>query len=100
MSHIALDMIQEKLNNGKYTEQYLGCLYVMDDISLYGYCTSSNIKFILLLQSTENSVIKDAEIKHLFTKIHHAYIQESCNPFFDPLKINSKKFLKKLDLNF
>jgi hypothetical protein len=89
MSHIALDMINEKIVSGKYTEQYLGCLYTMDDMTIYGYCTSSKIKFILLLQSNENSLIKDAEIKHLFSKIHKAYIHESCNPFFDPHHMNS-----------
>ena len=100
MSHIGLDMINEKIVSGKYTEQYLGCLYTMDDITLFGYCTSSKIKFILLLQSNENALIKDAEIKHLFSKIHQAYIQESCNPFFDATRMNSSRFLKKLNLNF
>ena len=47
--------------NPKSTEPYLGLLYTMDDVAVYGYITASKMKIILAL-SLSDTVVKDAEV--------------------------------------
>jgi len=42
-------------------EAYLGLLYTMDDVAVYGYITASKVKIILAL-SLSDTVVKDVEV--------------------------------------
>lgn len=47
--------------NPKNTEPYLGLLYTMDDVAVYGYITASRMKIILAL-SLSDTVVRDVEV--------------------------------------
>lgn len=47
--------------NPKNTESYLGLLYTMDDVAVYGYIAASKMKIVLAL-SLSDTVVKDAEV--------------------------------------
>lgn len=95
--HTSIDIIEEKLNCGNKTavdirDLYLGLLYVTDEYKMYGYATNTKIKFIIVLQSS-NVSIRDNEVKMIFKKLHMAYSNAVCNPFYIPGdQINSKSF--------
>ena len=42
-------------------EPYLGLLYTMDDVAVYGYITASKMKIVLALLLSD-TVIKDVEV--------------------------------------
>lgn len=43
---------------------YLGLLYALDDLAVYGFCTNTNTKLLLILRiTTESNAIKDQEIR-------------------------------------
>lgn len=46
---------------GKAADCYLGLLYTMEDVAVYGYITPLKVKIILALALTD-SVVKDLEI--------------------------------------
>ncbi|KAI8833705.1 Longin-like domain-containing protein [Chytridium lagenaria] len=84
--HTACDIIEERVSPGsKHTDLYLGLLFAMEDIAVFGYMTNTKIKFIVV----------DMEMKNLFRRIHGAYVNLVSNPFWDPdstLPIKSKLF--------
>ena len=47
--------------SGKLTDCYLGLLYALEDVAVYGYITPLKLKIILALGLTD-TVIKDAEV--------------------------------------
>lgn len=47
--------------NSKSSECYLGLLYAMEDVAVYGYITPLKTKIVLALGLTD-SVIRDADI--------------------------------------
>lgn len=80
IAHTSLDVIEERgqylsstilvfiglnvvsANSGtKSTECYLGLLYAMEDVAVYGYMTPLRVKIVLAL-ALSDSVVKDAEI--------------------------------------
>ncbi|KAJ3393493.1 Dynein light chain Tctex-type [Lobulomyces angularis] len=78
---------------------YLGLLYSMDDLAVFGYMTNTRIKFLIVLPVSD-SVIKDQDMKNKFRRIHNAYIGLCHNPFFDQCDdkmINSKRFSNVID---
>lgn len=46
---------------GKSGDSYLGLLYTMEDVAVYGYITPLKVKIILALALTD-SVVKDLDI--------------------------------------
>ncbi|KAJ3109611.1 Trafficking protein particle complex subunit 2-like protein [Phlyctochytrium planicorne] len=90
-SHTACDIIEERVSPGaKHSDLYLGLLFAMEDIAVFGYMTNTKIKFIVVVSITESS-IKDIEMKNLFRRIHNAYINLVANPFWDPDSANPIK---------
>ncbi|KAI8810584.1 trafficking protein particle complex subunit 2-like protein-like protein [Cladochytrium replicatum] len=84
IAHTSCDVIEERVSVGaKNADLYLGLLYSMEDLAVYGYMTNTRIKFILILRS-QDVAIKDADMKVLFKKIHSAYVNLTSNPFYDP----------------
>lgn len=95
--HTSIDIIEEKLNIGNKTavdtrDLYLGLLLTTEEFKIYGYATNTKIKFVIVLPSS-NLLFRDNEIKMLFKRLHTAYSNAVCNPFYVPgSSINSKSF--------
>ncbi|CAH8540962.1 unnamed protein product [Schistosoma turkestanicum] len=103
-AHSALDVIEDKLckrttssGNHDQLEQYLGLLYPMEDHRIYGYVTNTKIKFIMIFeshvlssQSIQSHVSihqthpRDVDIRAMFQRLHAAYINLVCSPFYQP----------------
>ncbi|CAO3693266.1 unnamed protein product [Rhizopus microsporus] len=71
----------------------------MEDLAVYGYITNTRVKIIAVVSVTDG-IIRDADMKALFRKIHSAYVANVCNPFYnvDSQKpITSKSFTKAIE---
>ncbi|EJD00903.1 Sedlin [Fomitiporia mediterranea MF3/22] len=81
IAHTSLDVIEERTgSNSKSNECYLGLLYTLQDVAVYGYVTPLKVKIILSLGLTD-SVVRDADITMIFRAMHMAYFQSLANPF-------------------
>jgi len=81
IAHTSLDVIEERVNSGgKSTECYLGLLYAMEDVAVYGYITPLKVKIVLAL-ALSDSVVRDAEIIVIFKAFHMAFYSAISNPF-------------------
>lgn len=95
--HTSLDVVEEKIssvgkNQNDLRELYLGLLYPTEDYKVYGYVTNTKVKFVIVVEST-NSSLRDNEIRSMFRKLHNAYVDMLCNPFYIPgQNITSKSF--------
>ncbi|XP_046611187.1 trafficking protein particle complex subunit 2-like protein [Neodiprion virginianus] len=95
--HTSIDIIEEKLNTGNkmaadIRELFLGLLFSTEEHKIFGYATNTKIKFIIVLQST-NASLRDNEVRMIFRKLHSAYANAVCNPFYVPGdQIQSKGF--------
>uniref|UniRef100_UPI00358F3615 trafficking protein particle complex subunit 2-like protein isoform X1 n=1 Tax=Myxine glutinosa TaxID=7769 RepID=UPI00358F3615 len=95
--HTSLDVVEEKLSAvGKTTsdlrELYLGLLYPTEDYKVYGYVANTKVKFVIVIDSS-NTSFRDNEIRSMFRKLHTAYTDVMCNPFYTPGDpIQSKTF--------
>lgn len=95
--HTSLDVIEEKVsssgkNANELRELYLGLLYPTEDYKVYGYVTNTKIKFVIVVESS-NTTLRDNEIRSMFRKLHNAYVDMLCNPFYIPGEnITSKSF--------
>ncbi|KAJ3159127.1 Trafficking protein particle complex subunit 2-like protein [Geranomyces michiganensis] len=86
IAHTAIDLVEEKsspLSTTKHADQYLGLLYALEELAVFGYITNTRVKFIVVTSLTD-AAIKDQEMKALFRKIHNAYVALVSNPFWDP----------------
>ncbi len=78
IAHTSLDVIDERgmsrihafpivlkasaaSSNSKSTECYLGLLYSMEDVAVYGYITPLKVKIVLAL-ALSDSVVRDIEV--------------------------------------
>jgi len=97
--HTSLDVVEEKIsstgkNTGDLRELYLGLLYPTEDYKVYGYVTNTKIKFVIVVESS-NTTLRDNEIRSMFRKLHNAYVDMLCNPFYTPGEnVTSKTFEK------
>ncbi|KAK2161662.1 hypothetical protein LSH36_112g05040 [Paralvinella palmiformis] len=88
--HTSLDVVEEKIQSvgSKSTndmrELYLGLLYPTEDYKVYGYVTNTKIKFVIVVESSSNISLRDNEIRSMFKKLHSAYVDMVCNPFYVP----------------
>ncbi|KAF9462617.1 Sedlin [Collybia nuda] len=81
IAHTSLDVIEERVNTaGKAVECYLGLLYAMEGVAVYGYITPLKVKIIVAL-ALSDSVVRDAEISMIFKAFHMAYYSAISNPF-------------------
>ena len=51
---------------------------------MYGYVTNTRIKFILIVDSSNATSLRDNEIRQMFRKLHTVYTQLLSNPFYVP----------------
>ncbi|KAF7996252.1 hypothetical protein HCN44_001884 [Aphidius gifuensis] len=95
--HTSIDIIEEKLNNGSKVapdsrELFLGLLYSTEEHKIFGYTTNTKVKFVVVLQAS-NASFRDNDVRMIFRKLHVAYANAVCNPFYIPGdEINSKSF--------
>ncbi|TFK43558.1 trafficking protein particle complex 2 [Crucibulum laeve] len=81
IAHTSLDVIEERVTSaGKSVECYLGLLYSMEDVAIYGYITPLRVKIVLAL-ALSDAVVKDVEVTMIFKALHMAYYSAICNPF-------------------
>ena len=72
---------------------YLGTLFATEKQKVYGYVTNTRIKFILIVDSSNATSLRDNEIRQMFRKLHTVYTQLLSNPFYVPgNQIKSKRF--------
>jgi len=81
IAHTSLDVIEERTApSTKSTECYLGLLYAMDDVAVYGYVTPLKVKLVVAL-ALSDSVVRDADVTLIFRALHMAYYHSLANPF-------------------
>ncbi|KAG8877626.1 hypothetical protein FRB98_006607 [Tulasnella sp. 332] len=90
VAHTSLDVIEERVLNlfnrfdsvaaTKGGECYLGHLYSMEDLAVYGWISPSKLKIVIALALTD-AVVKDKEILTIFKALHLAYHRALSNPF-------------------
>ncbi|EFI27697.1 trafficking protein particle complex 2 [Coprinopsis cinerea okayama7 len=79
IAHTSLDIIEERVGL-KLPDCYLGLLYSMEDVAVYGYVTPLKVKIILAIALTD-AVVKDSEVISIFKALHMAYYNAISNPF-------------------
>ncbi|KZS94141.1 Sedlin [Sistotremastrum niveocremeum HHB9708] len=80
-AHTSLDIFDERVGpHVKSTESYLGLLYAMEDVAVYGYITATKVKIVAVLVLSD-SIVRDAEVITIFKALHVAYQQSLANPF-------------------
>lgn len=92
--HTGLDFLEEKVTAQRQAagtsaaaaatskhDCYLGLLYPIEELRVYGYLTNSRIKLIAVLDDEE---VKDTEMKALFRRLHNLYTDTVSNPFHTP----------------
>ncbi|KAH9995994.1 Sedlin [Russula vinacea] len=75
IAHTSLDVIDERIAAAPPktpTESYLGFLYALEDVAVYGYVTPLKLKIVLALALTD-AVVHDANIISIFKALHWAY---------------------------
>lgn len=88
IAHTSLDVIDERIAAAPPktpTESYLGFLYALEEVAVYGYVTPLKLKIVLALALTD-AVVRDADIISIFKALHWAYYRAAANPF---LKLHS-----------
>lgn len=77
-------------------DPYLGLLYPIEDLRVYGYSSTSKVKFIAVLDDEE---VKDAEMRAFFRRLHGLYVDTVANPFHPPESelYDCAKFQRQVD---
>ena len=70
---------------------YLGTLFATEKQKVYGYVTNTRIKFILIVDSSNTTSLRDNEIRQMFRKLHTVYTQLLSNPFYVPGNQGSRR---------
>ncbi|PIA17145.1 snare-like protein, partial [Coemansia reversa NRRL 1564] len=80
--YTSCDVIEERLEENKNGDLFLGLLQTIGDMAVYGYMTNTGKKIILVTSvSIESAAIRSARIKEICQSVHAAYIAMVCNPF-------------------
>ncbi|KAI0257026.1 Sedlin [Lactifluus subvellereus] len=82
LAHTSLDVIDERVAAAPKApaESYLGFLYALEEVAVYGYVTPLKLKIVLALALTD-AVVRDADITSIFKALHWAYYRAAANPF-------------------
>jgi Sedlin, N-terminal conserved region len=94
MIHSSLDRLEEMLGSPKKGSMsigrfqrgshWLGCICPMEEFEVYGYVSSSDVKFLALIERGDVITVKkrkEIDIKMLLTAVHDAYVRHMMNPF-------------------
>lgn len=84
-AHAALDVMDERSgasssSSRTASEQYLGLLYTLEDLAVYGFQTCTRLRFLLMLSLTDHAV-RDIDMLTLFRAVYTSYLKYSANPF-------------------
>lgn len=75
--HSSLDVVEEKQNT---REPFLGVLAQSDNYKIYGFCSATHTKVLLMVNS---GFVRDNEARAILRTIHSAYVEVSANnPFY------------------
>lgn len=92
IAHAALDQIDDKLAARRAAasaastaapsslDSYIGMLYPIESMRVYGYLTNSRIKLLAVIDDEE---VKEAQMRAFFRRLHQVYVETVSNPFFD-----------------
>ncbi|KZW02877.1 Sedlin [Exidia glandulosa HHB12029] len=80
LAHTSLDVIEERIAQPKFNECYLGLLFSMEDVAVYGFMTPLKLKIVVALALTD-TVVRDADVVLIFKAFHTAYMRSISNPF-------------------
>ncbi|KAJ7068252.1 Sedlin, N-terminal conserved region-domain-containing protein [Mycena amicta] len=82
IAHTSLDVIEERgsIAAGE-ANAYLGLLYAIEDVAVYGYQTPLKVKIVIAM-ALSDSVVRDVEVNTIFKALHMAfYYSAISNPF-------------------
>lgn len=86
-AHAALDVMDERSglttapsSSRTSSEQYLGLLYTLEDLAIYGFQTCTRLRFLLMLSLTDHAV-RDIDMLALFRAMYTSWLKYSSNPF-------------------
>ena len=91
--HTALDFVEEKVaaqrqqvaqqtaGAGVKHDCYLGLLYPIEELRVYGYLTNCRVKLVAVLDDED---VKEEQMKALFRRLHALYVDTVSNPFHAP----------------
>ena len=87
----AIDHVETKVNaqrtaaqsmgGGGKLESYLGFLYPINGMRVYGYVTNTKLKFVAVLDDEE---VKESDMRAFFRRVHSLYADTVANPFHTP----------------
>jgi hypothetical protein len=111
VAHCALDALEEKvllarraaaaegtggafLSSASPPDAYLGLLYPTEEYRVYGYCSATHLKVVLVVEpaaavavaatATSSPWPRDAALAALCRRLHAVYVDAASNPFFVP----------------
>ncbi|KAI0308308.1 Sedlin [Multifurca ochricompacta] len=81
LAHTSLDVIDERIAAASKApiESYLGFLYALEDVAVYGYITPLKLKIVIIL-TLSDAVVRDADVISIFKALHWAYYRAAANP--------------------
>ena len=80
----ALDLVEERSRGLAEKNVYLGQLCVGDQRKVYGFVTTTSIKFMVVITDESNDgkgVAQDGTMKDFFRSIHGLFVDTMSNPF-------------------
>ncbi|KAJ2686497.1 hypothetical protein H4R19_006706 [Coemansia spiralis] len=97
LAHTSCDVIDERLEQNRAGELYLGLLQTVGDMAVYGYAMSTGKRIILVSSvATESAAgVRNALVKEICQAVHAAYVAMACNPFSEAAgesRLDSAKF--------
>lgn len=112
VAHCALDALEEKvllarraaaaaegtggafLSSASPPDAYLGLLYPTEEYRVYGYCSATHLKVVLVVEPAVGGTTaapaaapawpRDAALAALCRRLHAVYVDAASNPFFVP----------------
>ncbi|KAJ2758823.1 hypothetical protein IWQ57_006719 [Coemansia nantahalensis] len=82
LAHTSCDVIDERVEQNRAGDLFLGLLQTVGDMVVYGYVMNTGKRIILVSSvSTESAAVRNALVKEIFQAVHAAYIAHACNPF-------------------
>eukprot|EP01023_Acetabularia_acetabulum_P010992 TRINITY_DN1501_c0_g1_i3.p1 TRINITY_DN1501_c0_g1~~TRINITY_DN1501_c0_g1_i3.p1 ORF type:complete len:142 (-),score=15.38 TRINITY_DN1501_c0_g1_i3:420-845(-) len=97
--HCALDSVDDRasiksaLASKDGSGSYLGLLYPMENLRVYGFISKTKVKYFVV----ENDPFVKDDLQAVFNKIHAAYVDTVCNPFYTlNTPIQSAKFHNRI----
>ncbi|KAI6188220.1 Trafficking protein particle complex subunit 2-like protein [Aphelenchoides besseyi] len=83
---------RERMPSNRAQEMFHGCLLSNMNYKCFGYITNTRTKFLLIFDVADVTV-RDQDVRSYFKRLHVAYCNAVCNPFFQRnCTLTSKRF--------